>query len=168
MQRVKVNTGEVLSLFQLSQTENISLNLQGDPDLSFLGYERFVETPMPTVSNAIVDRDGVELVDGVWQTKWKVTPFTTEEIAYRQRVIAKASRQAQVDAIKVTTSTNKTFDGDETSQTRMARAIIAMQATNTETVTWVLANNTPTQATVAELVEALALAGAAQAAIWVI
>lgn len=92
----------------------------------------------------------------------------TTENNLRLRTLAKANRQTQVDAIEVTTSTGKTFDGDEMSQTRMARAIVAMQATNTPTVTWVLADNTATQATIQELTEALALAGAAQAAIWVL
>lgn len=82
------------------------------------------------------------------------------------RPIRKAKRQAAVDSIKVTTSTGKTFDGDEISQGRMARAIIAMQAIGTSSVLWVLADNTPTEATVQELVEALALAGTEQSPLW--
>lgn len=80
----------------------------------------------------------------------------------------KAERQAAVDAIRVTTASGKTFDGDETSQTRMARAIVGMQAAGAPTITWVLADNTPTEVTVAELTEALILAGQAQAEVWVI
>lgn len=80
----------------------------------------------------------------------------------------KVARDAAVEAIKVTTAAGNTFDGDETSQTRMARAIVAMQATNTPTITWVLADNSVIQASASELTEALALAGAAQAAVWVI
>lgn len=164
MKRVKVSTGEVFSLAEIARIENLSLNPLGDPDLSGMGYDKFVETPAPSVTDAHVTEDGVELVDGEWKTKWKITPFTQDEM----RAVAKMSRQAQVSEIKVTTISGKTFDGDETSQTRMARAIIAMQATGAQTVTWVLADNTATQATVAELTEALALAGGAQAAIWVI
>ena len=84
------------------------------------------------------------------------------------RELLKAQRAAAVAAILVTTAEGHTFQGDETSQTRMARAIIALQATGTPSVLWVLADNTVIQASAAELVEALALAGAAQAAIWVI
>lgn len=84
------------------------------------------------------------------------------------RIKAKQARAAAVDAITVTTSKGHTFDGDETSQTRMARAIVAMQAAGVPSVTWVLADNTVIDATVAELAEALALAGAAQAALWVL
>ena len=80
----------------------------------------------------------------------------------------KANRAAAVDAIIVTTSTGKAFNGDEVSQNRMARGILGLQAAGAPSVTWVLADNTATTVTVAELGEALALAGAAQAAIWVI
>lgn len=59
---------------------------------------------------------------------------------------------------------DKVFDGDETSQTRMARSIVAM--TDTETVLWVLADNTPVQVTKAELTEALRLAGEEQTRLW--
>jgi hypothetical protein len=52
-------------------------------------------------------------------------------------------------------------------QVRMVRAIVALQATGTPSVVWVLADDSTVQATAAELVEALALAGAAQAALWV-
>lgn len=80
----------------------------------------------------------------------------------------KAERAAAVAAIKVTTTAGNTFDGDEVSQGRMARAILGLQAVGAPAVTWVLADNSVIEATAAELGEALALAGAAQAAIWVI
>ena len=88
--------------------------------------------------------------------------------ALRLRESAKQARTAAIEAITVTTAAGNTFDGDETSQTRLARKIIELQATNTPSVNWVLANNTAIQATAAELVEALALSGAAQAAVWVL
>lgn len=86
----------------------------------------------------------------------------------RLREVAKVQRAAQVEQITVTTQAGNTFDGDEVSQGRMARAIIALQATGTPSTVWVLANNTPISATAAELTEALVLSGMAQAAIWVI
>jgi len=78
---------------------------------------------------------------------------------------AKAARAAEVDAIVVTTASGKTFDGDEKSQDRMSRAINAMD--DSDTTLWVLADNTPTYVTRAELREALRLAGEAQTEIWV-
>lgn len=79
----------------------------------------------------------------------------------------KSERAAAVASIKVTTSAGNVFDGDETSQARMARAILGLQALPGSTVTWVLADNSMIQATGAELQEALALAGAEQARLWV-
>ncbi len=79
--------------------------------------------------------------------------------------LAKQARQAEVDAIKVTTTSGKEFDGNEEAQTRMARAILALNAE--EQTLWVLADNTPTYVSREELQEALRLAGAEQTQIWV-
>lgn len=81
---------------------------------------------------------------------------------------AKEARTLAVSQIKVTTSAGHTFDGDEISQGRMARAIVALSTGMATTVNWVLSDNSVIQATPAELVEALARAGMAQAALWVI
>ena len=86
---------------------------------------------------------------------------TPEEILAQ----AKAARTADVGAITVTTAADHTFDGDEKSQDRMARAIAAMN--DDDTTLWVLADNTPATVTRAELREALRLASEAQTAIWV-
>lgn len=87
-----------------------------------------------------------------------------EEIAAEAREAFKAQRQLLVDAIRVTVG-DKVFDGDEVSQGRIARAAVAM--TDEETIQWVLADNTPTQCTKAELIEALRLAGEEQTRLWV-
>ena len=93
----------------------------------------------------------------------KTPPKTPEQL----REAWKASRGAAVEAIDVTTAAGNTFDGDEVSQGRMARAILALGTTPGGATNWVLADNTVIAATAAELTEALALAGAAQAALWV-
>lgn len=84
------------------------------------------------------------------------------------REAAKAARTVAVENIKVTTAAGHTFDGDETSQTRMSRAILALSTGAAASVPWVLADNTVVQADAAELTEALALAGAEQARLWVL
>ena len=94
--------------------------------------------------------------------------FTASPPPEPTREQLKAERESAVAAIKVTTQAGNTFDGDEISQGRMARAIIALQGTGAASVTWVLADNSVIEASAAELTEALALAGAAQAAIWVV
>lgn len=111
---------------------------------------------------------------GHYEQAYEVVDLDADAIAANQAakaerdfIAAKAQREQQVAQIKVTTQAGHTFDGDEVSQGRMARAIIALQGTGAPSVTWVLADNTPVEVTAAELTEALALAGAAQAAIWV-
>lgn len=86
---------------------------------------------------------------------------------YEERIAAtKAERAAAVEQITVTTASGKTFDGDETSQGRMARAVTALDPG--QTTLWILADNTPDLAvTREELREALRLAGQAQTAVWI-
>lgn len=108
--------------------------------------------------------DGKTLMTAEEVEAHKSPPKTDEQL----REEWKAQRAALVEAIKVTTQAGNTFDGDEISQGRMARAIIAMDASAPgATVNWVLADNSVIDAAAAELKEALALAGTAQAAIWV-
>lgn len=91
-----------------------------------------------------------------------------EAAALAAREAWKTERAAVVAAITVTTAAGNVFDGDEESQGRMARAVIALQAKGAgATVTWVLADNSVMDATAAELTEALQLAGQAQADVWV-
>jgi hypothetical protein len=128
-------------------------------------------TPAPEFFGTCPDQSATQ-VDGVLgqflQSDWE--NMQVDEIAARptERDQLKAQRQAAVDAIKVTTAAGHTFDGDETSQGRMARAIIALSTGLAPSVNWVLADNSVIQATSAELTEALVLAGQAQAALWVI
>lgn len=140
-------------------------------------YARVVETEAPTFDSITQRclRTGVEYVSGAWQYKWTVEDLDEADVAANQaakaardREAAKAARAAAVDAITVTTAAGHTFDGDETSQTRMSRAILVLTTGAAASVPWVLADNTVIQATAAELTEALALAGEEQARLWVL
>lgn len=94
---------------------------------------------------------------------------TIEQTPTAEQILAtkKAERQAIVDAITVTTSTGKTFDGNEDAIRRMTSAIMAAGILGvTSTDNWVLANNTPTTVTLDELKEALALSMQAMGAVW--
>lgn len=81
------------------------------------------------------------------------------------RAAFKAARTAAVASIVVDVN-GLPFDGDETSQTRMARAIVALQAAGQTETTWVLANNVPTEITLAQLQMALIKAGTEQTRLW--
>lgn len=85
-----------------------------------------------------------------------------------EREAFKRSRADAVAQIVIVTAAGNSFDGDEISQGRMARAILGLNASGeSATVTWVLADNTVIQVTAAELYEVLALAGKKQAELWI-
>lgn len=111
-----------------------------------------------------VERDVEESEKGGWWLKGFAPKFTEEEIAAKELEKAKAERAEYVSKIVVEVDGMK-FDGDETSQDRMARSVVALND-DTETVQWVLADNTIAQVTRVQLKQALRLAGEAQTAIW--
>ncbi len=98
---------------------------------------------------------------------------TAEEIAEREAAEklaqAKADRASAVSKLTVTVD-GMVFDADETSQNRMARVVSGAQALGVDLTTttqiWVLADNTVATPTVAQLAQALKLAGEAQTALW--
>lgn len=112
---------------------------------------------------------GYELLDveesekGGWYLVGSAPTYTEEEIAAQELVKAKQVRAEYVSKIIVEVD-GLPFDGDETSQDRMARSIVALN--DGETLQWVLADNTIAQVTKIQLKEALRLAGQAQTAIW--
>lgn len=154
---------------------NASLPTNANCDV--LGYVNLMATPYPAYNRFT---EGVRnatpvKVAGEWQQRWEIYPLPAEEVdanvtarKKQRRQVAKEARAKAVDAITVTTAAGHTFDGDETSQNRMARAIIALGTGLAPSVTWVLADNSVIDATAAELTEALVLAGQAQAKAWII
>lgn len=113
----------------------------------------------------------IEPLDGNRRFQVVAVPEPTpEEIAEQELQQKKAERAEAVSKITVTVD-GMEFDGDETAQDRMARAITMFQANSlpADTVTpWVLADNTIAEVTVAQLSKALLLAGQAQTALWTI
>lgn len=104
----------------------------------------------------------IEEVNGEYYIR-QIAPPTEEEIAAEKLAKAKAERAEYVAKLVVTVD-DLQFDGDEISQDRMARSIVALN--DDETVQWVLADNTIAQVTKEQLRQALRLAGKAQTAIW--
>lgn len=100
---------------------------------------------------------------------------TPEEIAEREKAEALAqAKKERAEAVSKLTVTvdGMVFDADETSQNRMSRVVAGAQALgvdlNTTTQIWVLADNTVATPTVAQLAQALKLAGEAQTALWTV
>lgn len=93
-----------------------------------------------------------------------------EGIAEKTLENAKIVRAEAVSRITVEVD-GMVFDGDETAQNRMARAITMFQANNLPAdyqTDWVLADNTIAKVTVTQLSQALLLAGKEQTALWTV
>jgi len=99
---------------------------------------------------------------GVTYSERELTP---EEQEAQDLAIAKRERAAKVAAIKVEVD-GMTFDGDESAQSRMARAITAAETAGLESTVWVLADNTVATVTKAQLQQALSKSMLAMAELW--
>ena len=148
------------------------LSLRSNGEIQSDAVCSYKPTPTPDYSPATHTVREVAPVDGV--QCWEVCALSPEQAEDNQRAAdaaaheqKKATREESVARIRVTTASGKVFDGDETSQTRMARAVVALQAAGQTETLWVLADNTPATVTLDELAEALALAGAEQTRLWV-
>ncbi len=111
------------------------------------------------------NRDSYQIADYV------AIPMTEEE--KQAQALAQAKRERAEAVSKITVEVDgKTFDGDETAQTRMGRTIAAAVALGVDLTkekrTWVLADNSVAEVTIAQLAEALRLAGDAQTALWTV
>ena len=96
---------------------------------------------------------------------------TAEELAAQELAQAKSERAEAVSKIIVEVD-GMVFDGDEPAQGRIGRTVAAALALgvdiNTEKRAWVLADNTIAQPTIAQLAEALRLAGDKMTELWIV
>lgn len=97
----------------------------------------------------------------------RVPEKTEEEKAAEELEKAKIERAETVERLKVEVD-GMTFDADETSQTRMTRAIAAADATGLTETVWVLADNSVAKVTLDQMKQALAKAMLAMADVWTI
>lgn len=115
-------------------------------------------------NNALIKE--IEKKDGVRRFKIEAIPAPTEEeIAAQALAQAKAERAEAVSKIIVTVD-GMQFDGDEESQQRVARSIIALE--DGETMPWVLYDNTIAEVTKEQLKQVLRLAGQKQSELWTV
>lgn len=157
---------EVRTAFQ-----NISFAVSfSDEQAAFAGLIPLIDGDKPAVTPYVntLEAGSVTVSEGVAVRNWVLRPLTQQEIDSQKQMDlmrAKMSRSSKIDEITVTTSNGNTFDGDERSQDRMARAVAVME--DTDTMPWVLADNSVITVGKRELREALRLAGMQMAAIWV-
>ena len=124
------------------------------------------QSGMPKSSREWFERSANEgykwdCLNGKWPEEVPLPPPTEEQL-YLQW---KAERQQAIDNIKVEID-GLLFDGDEVSQSRMARAF-ALADSPDETIRWILADNTVTQVTADQLRRAAREAGRVQEALWI-
>jgi len=132
---------------------------------SVYGVEAYVEGVTYPESSVVVD--GVYALDFSKDTTVDVdTGILTSVPKPPREKTAEELRTIAVEAIVVTTGSGKEFDGDESSQSRMSRAIQASETLGQTETLWKLADNSPASVTVDELKEALALALQEQSKIW--
>jgi len=125
-------------------------------------------------ANHKIVSDGIKKVKGQYVYAYKLEEKTAEELAAEQEHAdltrleqARAERADAVQHITVEVD-GMVFDGDETAQDRMARAVVAAGPDETQTTHWVLADNSVVEVTIAQLRHALLLAGQRQSELWVL
>lgn len=163
------------TLYEIRQSfENITLpeNISDEFLLEFNIVPVVATTPDYNKSTQTVEQDIPSESNGVWYQEWKIIDLPEDVVKENQRLDqeqklqqAKIDRAKEVQDVVVTTASGKDFNGDEVSQSRMARAILSLNPQ--ETTLWVLANGVPDfHVTREELQEALRLAGTMQTTIW--
>lgn len=178
MKYYAILTKEVLTIDEI-RARNKQMSIPDNANLEHIGIIQLAETAVPAhdaITQGVLSRvevDNKRIVWDVYPLPPEQVQLNTEKRNKELREQAKAARQAAVDAIKVTTSSGKVFDGDEQSQNRMTRAVIGLQAAAQvlgsnapSTISWTLADNTVAEVTAAELGEALVLAGQEQSRLW--
>ena len=147
--------GNTLAIKPPEATENQKAVVnQSKTDWQLLPDFRGTEYWLPDGSQHEITELGVDLPEDALD---EPPPPSAEELEQQAYLQWKAERQAAVDAITVTVD-NMVFDGDETSQGRMLRAI-TVAVSEDEQTQWILADNTVAMVSAAQLKVALRIAG---------
>lgn len=132
----------------------------------------FINGAISEFPNALAEKNLTNLhsiLENKRKREQELLPKPTEEEKAKAALSqAKAERAEAVSKLTVTVD-GMVFDADETSQNRMSRVVAGAQALGIDqstTQVWVLADNTVATPTVAQLAQALKLAGEAQTALW--
>jgi len=129
-----------------------------------LGWYEVVDNTITLGANERAVKSPLVFTGTSIEQNYTTEAFSAEEIAYNAKLLKDETRAAGMNGLTVTTSSGKEFDGDEISQSRMARAVSFSQPL--DTTQWILADNSVATVTREELIEAGLLAGQAQTALW--
>lgn len=125
----------------------------------------------PTEAATWCNRNNAYIEKNVAGYEIKSVPLPTEE-ELSAIALTKAKQERSNAVSKITVEIDgMIFDGDEVSQERMSRTVVAAAATGEPgdaTTTWILHDNTIAQPTISQLARALRAAGEAQTKLWTI
>ena len=104
---------------------------------------------------------------------WYLTGYEPDPTEHINNLELQKARQERAEAVSNITIEidGMIFDGDEISQERMSRTVVAAAATGEPgdaTTTWVLHDNTVAQPTISQLARALRAAGEEQTKLWTV
>lgn len=111
------------------------------------------------------EREEADRIKSEQKEAERLANMTEEEKAAHELEQAKTTRAEAVSKITVEVD-GMVFDGDEESQQRVARSIIALE--DGETMPWVLYDNTVAQVSKEQLKQVLRLSGQKQSELWVV
>lgn len=143
-------------------------HLEKDTNKLLGWYSDDIHSDIPTPNIEVTDEVWQEAIninancyeDGKFIVKDFRTPEEIQQALYNQW---KAERQSKVDNIEVELN-GVVYQGDETSQTRIARAVSVME--DTDTTMWVAKDNSVNELSKADLKYILREAGIKQTLIW--
>lgn len=155
--------------------DNKRFNIYAQKEIDGITYANFLDESLRNRLGIVaVDEPNPPIdfdYDLYYRTEQDEAPYviytrkSDEQIADVLLQKAKQLRAQEVASIIVTTQAGNSFDGHEDAQNRMSRALLGLG--DTDTMPWVLADNSIAQVTKAELMEALKMAGTAMAELWV-
>ena len=141
-------------------------------DVAFQKFpNEYAERVLASIAELVSNKENREHEQALEQEAEQLANMTQEEKDNLALFLAKEERAQAVSNITVEVD-GMVFDGNEASQSRMGRTIAAAVALGldleTEKRTWVLADNSVVEVTIAQLAQVLKLAGDAQTALWIV
>lgn len=141
-------------------------------DVAFQKFpNEYAERVLASIAELVSNKENREHEQALEQEAEQLANMTQEEKDSLELFLAKEERAQAVSNITVELD-GMVFDGNEDSQSRMGRTIAAAVALGldleTEKRTWVLADNSVVEVTIAQLAQVLKLAGDAQTALWIV
>ena len=161
------STNEVKSIVELRKLFNASIPSNKEEFNNW--YKLYTNIPSYT-SNQCLIKDTIKFINGKYYETYIVVDKSKEQLEKEYFYIQKNKRADAVSKITVEID-GMIFDGDEVSQERMSRTVVAAAATGETgdaTTTWVLHDNTIAQPTISQLARALRAAGEEQTKLWTI